>query len=211
LTFETNLSRLTQIQTAMLHNRFNPLFAKAEDSPPPNTGGSAPEKPETNGEEPEGEQEEDPEPPAPGKETTEPAAPATPAASAPKLNAFQRGALRALGTGELISRVEKAEAQNVVDSAEISRLTTENTRLTNELSQFKTETPKKIEAAQKGRADDVSKGVRGELTKLGITEAAAPPQLGAEETDKTMTRADFRGLSATKKSGFIKNGGKLTD
>lgn len=172
----------------MLANKFNPLRSAHEDTPPANPGTAAPEAPETA---PETETEEAP--------PAEPE-PETPAAGS-KPNAFQRGALRALGIGDLVARVERAEAAEAFAHLEITRLTTENIRLTSELTKLETETPKKIEAAVKGRENEVSQGVRNELKSLGITEAAAPSQVAPDATPEAMLE-HFASLKGAEKTSY---------
>jgi hypothetical protein len=183
----------------MLANKFNLLRSAHQDAPPANSGTAAPPAPE-----PAPENDKDKAPAEPEQQES-PAAPEAPAegsaAVPPKPNAFQRGALRALGIGDLVARVERAEAAEAVAQMEITRLTTENMRLTSELKKLETETPKKIEAAAKGRADEVSKGVRAELTTLGITEADAPSQVAAEQTPEAMLE-HFATLKGAEKTAY---------
>lgn len=185
----------TQTNTvAMLANKFNPLRSAHEDTPPANPGTAAPETPETA---PETETEEAP-PAEPEPET--PAAPEAPAAAS-KPNAFQRGALRALGIGDLVARVERAETAEAFANLEITRLNAENIRLTSELKKLETDTPQKIEAAAKGRADEVSKGVRAELTALGVSAAVAPSQISADATPEAMLE-HFASLKGAEKTSY---------
>ena len=167
----------------MLAKNFNPLRSTHEESAPANTG-TAPTTPETPPEK-KADSEKEPEPEPEPEPETEPKVPEAPAAAA-KPNAFQRGALRALGIGDLVARVERAEAAEAVASAEIVTLTAENIRLTSELKNLETETPKKLEEAVKGRSNEVSRGVLAELTALGISEKAAPSQVNADDTPEAM-------------------------
>jgi hypothetical protein len=189
----------------MIHNPFNTLLrAEHEDAPPANPGTASPET--QTGDEPEGGEKKDEDP--------DPESPAAPEASvkpAP-LSAFERTRLRALGMGALISRVEKAEGDLAVANANLANANGENIRLTSELSKLKKETPVKIAEAQKGRADEVSKGVKAELTQLGITAEAAPSQVAAEaDSSQSKTRAEFDAMKPDARTKFILAGGKLTD
>lgn len=184
----------------MLHNRFNPLYAAAEDAPPANPG-TAPAAPEAAPEkDAAGDEKKDEEPEPEPEPAADPAA--APEAAAPgKLNAFQRTALRALGTGDLIARVERAEAGEAVALAEVARLKTENTRLTADLAQIKKETPAQIEAAKQVREKDVSTAMRNELGKLGITSEIAPSQVNAEATPEAMLE-HFATLKGAEKTAY---------
>ena len=193
----------------MLHNRFNLLRSPHEDTPPANPGTAAPATPDAAPETeqaPEVDKKED-------EPETDPAPEPTPADSATpgKLNAFQRTALRALGTGDLIARVERAEAGEQVALAEVTRLKAENSRLTSELAKLNTETPTKIEAAKKVHEKEVSTAVLNELGKMGISADQAPSQITPEAADKIKTRAEYSALSPKDAHAFIKGGGKLTD
>jgi hypothetical protein len=137
---------------------------------------------------------------APPVET--PAAPDASASAPQRLTAFDRGALRLLGKGDLVARTERAES-------EVARLAAENTRLATELAQFKAETPKQIAQAAAGRQDEVAKGVAAELAGLGISPEAAPGQIAAEKADKTLTRAEFDKLDHTARNQFFRDGGQL--
>lgn len=203
----TKLKRSLQ----MLHNRFNPLRSQHEDTPPANPGTATP-APDAAPEKDAADEEKKDEDPDPEPEPEiDPAAPAEAAATPGKLNAFQRTALRALGTGDLIARVERAETAELVAKGEVTRLTSENLRLTGELTKLKAETPVKIAAAQKVREKDVSTGVLNELGKLGVTAEQAPSQISAETADKTKSRAEFNALSVKDRGEFMSSGGKLTD
>lgn len=184
----------------MLHNRFNPLRSKHEDTPPANTGTAAPATPEAAPETeqaPEVEKKEDEPETEPAPETT----PTDLAANTGKLNAFQRTALRALGTGDLIARVERAEAGEQVALAEATRLKAENSRLTSELAKLNTETPAKIEAAKKVHDKEVSNGVLNELGKIGISAAEAPSQVSADATPEAMLE-HFATLKGAEKTAY---------
>jgi hypothetical protein len=206
----------------MLKDPSNPLLKTATAAAPVKTNGqpSANETAETetgndsekeSGNEDEDE-EEDPEPPNPAPPESEPAA--DPSASTtpakPKLTAFERGALRAVGKGDLIARVERAEMEAAGLTEQVASLKAENTRLAGELSALKKETPSKIEAAAKGRENQVSKGVAAELSALGISKEAAPAALTAE-SDKTKTRAEFEQLDHPARNAFMRAGGKITE
>ncbi|MES2923694.1 MAG: hypothetical protein V4819_19220 [Verrucomicrobiota bacterium] len=182
----------------MRRNLFNPLFTKHEDTPPASSGSSAPATaPETGtGEETKEEKKDDESEPEPEPEK-EPEAPA----AAAKPNAFQRGALRALGIGDLVARVERAEAAEAVANAEVTRLTAENIRLTGELTKLEKETPQKIEAAAKGRDNEVSKQVTAELTALGVSADAAPSQVAADQTPEAMLE-HFATLKGAEKTAY---------
>lgn len=167
-------------RTLMLRNSFNPLFSKADSEPPTGGGNPTPAPaPEKSGDDAGDEKtEEEPEPEKETEPTPEPAA-------AKGLTAFERGKLRALGMGALISRVEKAELGHSLATSEISRLTAENARLSSELDTLKSETPKKIEAAARGRENEVSKKVTAELSGLGITPDKAPSQMSETDTPES--------------------------
>jgi hypothetical protein len=188
----------------MLKNPSNPLLKTASAAAPVKTSGqpaaNSPAETENGNdsakesEEEEEEEEEDPETPNPAAPEPEPAADpnassAAPAAK-PRLTAFERGALRALGKGDLIARVERAESQAVELTEQVATLQAENTRLAGELSALKKETPAKIEAAEKGRANEVSKGVIAELSGLGITKEAAPAALNADGKQTATNRQE---------------------
>lgn len=131
---------------------------------------------------------------APGEETAPPVETPDATASAPqRLNAFDRGALRLLGKGDLVARTERAEA-------EVARLTTENTRLATELAQFKAETPKQIAQAAAGRKNEVAKGVAAELAGLGISPEAAPGKIDVNAADKIVSREDAQKAYAAAKT-----------
>lgn len=184
----------------MLHNRLNPLYAPASDAPPANSG-TAPATPET-APESEGEEQAEEEPaPEPAAEPEKPAE--APAAAAKPLSAFDRGALRALGMGALISRVEIAEGLNATQASEISRITAENSRLAGELAAERKETPVKVAEAVKGRENEVSRGVRAELTQLGISEAAAPAQVNSDGTPEAKLE-HFATLKGAEKTAYYR-------
>jgi hypothetical protein len=198
----------------MLIHRFNPLRSQHEDTPPANPGTAAPTAdPVLEKEAGEEQKDEEKEPEtAPVVETPEAAA------AVPKLTAFQRGSLRALGLAGLVDQVEVAKGETFIATAEVERLTAannlltaENIRLTGELAKLQKETPEKIEAAAKGREDEVSKKVTAELSGLGITAEAAPSQLTADEAEKTLSRADFDKLDHSARNKFFAQGGKLKD
>lgn len=133
------------------------------------------------------------------EETTEetPAAPAQAATPTPKLSAFDRGALRMLGKGDLVARLESSEATAGQLRAEVNRLTAENQRL----SALQAETPHKIADAAKLRENDITKGVASELAALGVTQAAAPSQIGAEATPEALLEK-FQTLQGAEKTAF---------
>lgn len=183
----------------MRPNQFNPLLAPHDDQPPAQ-GGSASEpqtEPAPEGEEPEEPGNED-EPPAPPAEPAEKPAETPPSAAAP-LSAFERGKLRALGMGGLISRLETSEAALAQATSEVTRLTTENTRLTTQLAAK----PAEIAAAAKGRENEVSKGVLNELGKLGVTAADAPSQISADATPEALLEK-FQSLKGAEKTAFFR-------
>jgi hypothetical protein len=194
----------------MLHNRFNPLLSPHNDTPPAHSGSGISPEPETAPEKETGDEARDEVDPEPKKEIETPQEPAPPAESA-KINAFQRTAMRALGTGALVARVERAEAAEHVALAEITRLKTENIRLTSELSKLQNEMPGKIAEAQKVREKEVSTGVLNELGKIGISEKEAPSQITAEQSDKIMTRTGFNAMGLQERGKFMRDGGKLID
>lgn len=181
----------------MLANKFNPLRSTHEESAPANTG-TAPTTPEAPPEK-KADSEKEPEP----EPETEPKAPEAPAAAA-KPNAFQRGALRALGIGDLVARVERAEAAEAVATAE-------NIRLTTELNKLQAETPTLVAAATLGRENEVSRAVTAELVALGLTPEAAPSKISTEDDEKTKTRAEYSAMTPRQGLKFIQSGGKLTD
>jgi len=156
--------------------------------------------------EPDDETEEETAPETPEEETTPPAEPAAaPEASASspqRLTAFDRGALRLLGKGDLIARVERAEG-------EAAQLRATNAKLATEIASLKAETPKHIAAAAQGRANEVAKGVAAELQGLGLTPEAAPGLISAETAENTLTRAEFDKLDHTARNNFFRTGGKL--
>lgn len=193
----------------MLRNPYNPLYSPAAVEPPANSGGAPATQPETQQDEQStDEQTEDPENPDPEPE------PEAPAASAkPQLSAFERGKLRLLGSGDLINRLEASESGRLSAEAEVTKLqgqvaklTAENTRLTAENAKL----PEQIAAAEKSAETKLAKGVGAELTKLGVEQEQAPSQLTAEQSEKTMTRADFEKLDHTARNQFMREGGKLT-
>jgi hypothetical protein len=185
----------------MLKNKFNPLFAPHDDQPPANAGngnGSEPQTedaPEKAEESKEREKTNEEEPPP----VKEPEAPSETLSAATPLSAFERGKLRALGMGGLISRLETSEAALATANAEITRLHAENTRINTELA----EKPKQIEAATKGRENEVSQGVLAELGKLGISEAAAPSQISADATPEALLEK-FQSLKGAEKTAFFR-------
>jgi hypothetical protein len=195
----------------MIRNPFNSLLrAEHDDQPPANNPGTAAPETAPEGEE-EKEAEAEPEPAKPDE---------APEAAAPKLTAFERGKLRLMGMGDLIARVEKAEGETFLAESEAIRLTaankkltSENIRLTSELKKLETETPKQLEAAAKAKENEVSRGVRAELTQLGVSEAEAPAQSAVAGGDgsQTKTRAEFDAMKPAARTKFILEGGKLTD
>lgn len=167
------------------------------ETPEPTEEPTAPEEtPEEPTEEPT-EETEEPAPAAPAEATAAPAA---------KLSAFDRGALRMLGKGDLIARLESAEHSAATATAEVTRLTAENLRLSASLA----ETPAKLEAAAQLRQGAVAKTVAAELSALGITAEAAPSQISESETAKTISRAEFEKLDHTGRNEFFRNGGHIT-
>jgi hypothetical protein len=189
----------------MLHNPSNPLLAKASAAAPVKTPGqpAATQTAETEtgndsekeSEDEDDDEEQDPEKPNPAPPESEPAK--------PKLTAFERGALRALGKGDLIARVERAETEAAGLTEQVANLKAENTRLAGELSAIKQETPAKIEAAAKGRENEVSKGVAAELSNLGITKEAAPAALGADATPEGLLE-QYATLKGEEKTQFLR-------
>jgi hypothetical protein len=198
--------------TAMPRHTFTPRFAAHTEEPPAHQGAApaATTAAETTPAEPENEETPEPEAPAAPEET--PAAPETPAtAAAPKLTAFQRGALRALGTGDLVARVEKAETETLTAQAEVVRLTAENGPLATRIAELQNETPKQVAAAHQGRENEVARAVTAELGALGITPEAAPAQVGAAQAERILTRAEFDKLEHTARNQFMRDGGKITN
>ncbi len=149
---------------------------------------------------PEQDEDEDEEEETPGEQETQ--APEAPGAAATpqRLTAFDRGALRLLGKGDLVARVELAEGEATRLNAEVSRLTALNASLTAEVTKHKAETPKKIAAAAAGRANEVSKNVAAELQGLGLSPEAAPGKVAAEDAEKIVTRDDAQAAYANAKT-----------
>jgi hypothetical protein len=152
--------------------------------------------------------------PAPAEETE--AAPAetpseeTPSATAaPKLSAFERGKLRALGMGDLITRLEISEGQLSAAHGKIQVLEAENARLSAGREAAENAAREKIEAAEKDRETAVSKGVREKLSALGVPEEEAPSASRTEETVKELSRAEFEQLSHEARNEFIRQNGKI--
>lgn len=187
----------------MIINRFNRfLRAEHEDQPPANNPGTA--APETQTEPPpkrEEDGEEGDDPPAPAAPPTNPEAAATPVA--PKLSIFERGKLRMLGMGDLVARVEKAEGELSVASAEVVRLNAENLRLQGELATLKEESPKQLAAAKEIKSTEISKKVTAELTGLGITAEAAPSQVSADATPEALLEK-LNSLKGAEKTAFFR-------
>lgn len=189
----------------MLKNPSNPLLkaseaapAKPVEKPAANEPAATPDTPADDSEkENDGEEEEEEEPEQP-EVTPEP-----PAAPKQKLSAFDRGALRLVGKGDLIARVERAETEAADLTAQVSRLSAENARLTAELASHKQETPKKIEAAAKGRENEVSRGVAAELSALGITKEAAPAAIGADATPEGLLE-QYKLLTGSARTEFLR-------
>lgn len=208
--------------------RYLPLFAAAtalvaagggsapaasDISPAPDAPGdepaAEPEAPAETEDSPADPVEEPADEPAPA-EPAEPEPAGASASSAPaKLTAFQRGALRALGTGDLVARVEKAEEELSVAHAEVSRLAAENQRLAADLAAARKDTAAKVEAAETVGADKLRKGVTAELAALGIDAAKAPAALTPEQADNTMTYAEFEKLEHSERNRFMRGGGKI--
>jgi hypothetical protein len=154
-----------------------------------------------------------PEPaPEPAEETAAPespeATPAPEASSAPKLSALERGKLRALGMGNLITRLETSEGQLAAAHGQIETLKAENARLKAGREAEEKAAREKIEAAAKGRENEVSKGVREKLSALGVPETDAPSAASTAE-GQTLTRAEFDKLDFTARNQFVRNGGKI--
>lgn len=150
-------------------------------------------------------------PPAP--EPEEAAAPETEEASAPeasaaKLSAFDRGKLRALGMGNLINRLETTEGQLSAAHGEIKTLKAENARLKAGREAEEKTAREALEAAQKGRENEVSQGVREKLSALGVPESDAPSSTSSAE-GQTLTRAEFDKLDFTARNQFVRNSGKI--
>lgn len=205
----------------MTATRSNPFLAAFQAAAPtgpraitdaPAAPTTPPADPPADGDEPEGdepeaeEEEETPAAPETPAEPADPAAPAEPSASAPAphrpMSAFDRTALRVLGKGDLVARIERAEADN-------ARLIAENTRIANELLQLREETPRQVEAAASGRKNEVSRAVAAELQTLGIDPAAAPSAVGADEAEKTKSRDEFEALSHEDRNAFMRTGGRI--
>jgi hypothetical protein len=183
----------------MLRNKFNPLYSAAVDAPPANSG-AAPSA--NNSESPAETKPEEVEPEIAPEPEPEPAPTPAPEANG-KLSAFERTKLRMLGSGDLVSRVEKAERELASAQAEITRLNAENQRLSQTVENQNTELPKKVAAAAKGRENEVAKGVRNELTSLGISEAEAPAQINADSTPEAMLEK-FATLKGSEKTAFFR-------
>lgn len=195
----------------MLKNPSNPLLNQAAapapgaqpsaKSPVATESASNSEKEKGDGEEEEESEEE------PASPETQPIAEPEPAGSAatqkPKLSAFDRGLLRGLGKGDLIARVERSELEAAALTEQVANLKAENTRLAGELSALKTETPAKIEAAAKGRENQVAKGVAAELSALGITQEAAPAAIGADATPEGLLE-QYATLKGAEKTEFLR-------
>lgn len=180
----------------------DPAPAEPADEPSEEPSPAAPdEKPA----EEEAAPEETPEPPAAPEAAPEAAAVQTP----PKLNAFQRGALRALSLGELVARVETAEGERAVAQAEAARLTAENQRLATELAAARNETAEQVAAAEEVGADKLQKGVTAELSALGIEAKDAPGAIGPEAAEKTLPFEEFQALSHEERNKFMASGGKI--
>ncbi len=179
----------------MLKNPSNPLLnqaaapapgAQPSAKSPVATESASTSEQEEGDDKKEKESEEDPDSPG-----TQPIAEPEPAATQkPKLSAFDRGLLRGLGKGDLIARVERSELEAAALTEEVANLKAENTRLAGELSALKTETPAKIEAAAKGRENQVAKGVAAELSALGITPEAAPAAIAADSKQSATNRQE---------------------
>lgn len=127
----------------------------------------------------------------------------------PRLTAFDRGALRLLGKGDLVARVERAESETARLIDANATLAAENQRLVAELNSLRQETPKKIEAAAKGRENEVAKGVAAELQSIGITPDAAPNAISAKDAEKSLTRAEFDALDHAARNEFMRKGGTI--
>lgn len=131
----------------------------------------------------------------------DPAAPAAPAEatapqSAPRMSAFQRGALRALGIGELVQRVEAAEAT-------VAQLTAENARLSAQNAELTAEIPRREMAARAVRENEVSSAARTVLSSLGVSEADAPAQMPIESTPAALLEK-FKTLTGAEKTAFFR-------
>jgi len=158
--------------------------------------------------------------PAPVEEPETPAetpSEETPAATAaPKLSAFERGKLRALGMGDLITRLEITEGELAGTKAALQAangrvqvLTAENARLTAGREVEEKAAREKIEAAQQDRETAVSKGVREKLSALGVPEETAPSATRGEEETKELSRAEFEKLDHEARNAFIRQNGKI--
>lgn len=192
----------------MIRNRFNPLLAPV-DEPKSSAGGNpgtatAPKSEtgnESGNDSPDGDPEggegegsdstDGDEPPPTGEETKPEAATKT------HLSAFERGKLRALGMGGLISRLETTEGQLAEANAQVAKLTAENTNLKAQLGKSQQETA----AAAKGRENEVSRGVRAELDKVGLKEDAAPSQIAADGTPEALMEK-FQSLKGAERTAF---------
>jgi hypothetical protein len=182
----------------MLKNPSNPLLNQAAAPAPgaqPSAKSPVATESASTSEQEEGDDDEEEEseedPASPG---TQPLAEPEPSGSAatqkPKLSAFDRGLLRGLGKGDLIARVERSELEAAELTEQVANLKAENTRLAGELSALKNETPAKIEAAAKGRENQVAKGVAAELSALGITPEAAPAAIAADSKQSATNRQE---------------------
>lgn len=144
---------------------------------------------------------------SPPEETPEETA-APEAAAAPKLSAFDRGKLRALGMGQLITRLENTEGQLAAAHGEIATLQAENARLTAGRAAQEKTAREALEAAQKGRENEVSQGVREKLSTLGVPETDAPSATTTAE-GQSITRAEFEKFDFTARNQFIRQNGKI--
>lgn len=128
---------------------------------------------------------------------TEPAAPAS-----QKFTAFDRGALRLLGQGDLIARLERSEAFAQTMQAE-------NASLKSQLTALKKETAEKLAAAEELSKSAVSKAVASELQGLGISAESAPAAITQEQAAKTLSREEFDKLDFAARNEFHRNGGSI--
>lgn len=186
------------------------LFLAPEDEPPATPAAPDPAPaPAPEKQDEEEEEEETPATPAAPETTPEPAAPD---ASAPvaRLSAFDRTALRLLGKGDLISRLETTQAKLSTAEAALAAKDKEISRLAARIDELGREKESAVAAATKAREGEVNKKLAAELASLGLEPEAAPSQLTADQADKTMTRAEFEKLPHAARNEFMAAGGKIT-
>jgi hypothetical protein len=132
-------------------------------------------------------------------------APADPEPAAPasqKFTAFDRGALRLLGQGDLIAKLERAESISKSIKADYDALFAQMTAL-------KKETAEKLAAAEEISKTAVSKAVASELQGLGLSAESAPAAITQEQVAKTLSREEFNKLDFAARNEFHRNGGSI--